>query len=133
VPEDDAGWAERYTKAAYAVMPGKKRKVEDLMREILEKLQLLHTSRFFKSENERKNEKKSKELKTAISQLSELPSSLPEDEGRYTHHGCGAIFINPGLGTQRNYNQSGGTNSTQYNGQTQNFGLRVHRSDADEA
>jgi len=61
VPEDDAGWAERYKKAAYAVMPGKKRKVEDLMREILEKPQLLHTSRFFKSENERKNEKKSKE------------------------------------------------------------------------
>lgn len=72
VPEDDASWVERYTKAARAVLPGKKRKVEDLMKEILEKLQLLHTSRFFKSENEQKNEKKSKELETAISQLSEL-------------------------------------------------------------
>ena len=51
------------------------------MKEILEKLQLLQTSRFFKSENEQKNEKKSKELETAIGQLSELPSSLPEDEG----------------------------------------------------
>lgn len=124
VPDDDASWVERYKRAAHAVMPGKKRKVEDLMREILEKLQLLHTSRFFKSENEQKNEKKSKELDTAISQLSELSSSLPEDEGRYSHHGSGAMFINPGLGTQQNYNQSGGYKNTQYNGQTQNFGPR---------
>jgi hypothetical protein len=81
VPDEDAGWAERYKKATRAALPGKKRKVEDLMKEILEKLQLLHTSRFFKSENEQKNEKKSKELEAAISQLSELPSSLPENEG----------------------------------------------------
>lgn len=124
VPEADAGWADRYKKAAHAVMPGKKRKVEDLMKDILEKLQLLQTSRFFKSENERKSEKKSKELETAISQLSELPSSLPEDEGQYSHYGSGAMFINPGLGTQQNYNQSGGSKNTQYNGQTQNFGPR---------
>ena len=124
IPEDDASWVERYKKAAHAVMPGKKHKVEDLMKDILEKLQLLHTSWFFKSENEGKNEKKSKELETAISQLSELSSSLPEEEGRYSHQGSGAMFINPGLGTQQNYNQSGGTNNTQYNGQTQNFGPR---------
>ena len=124
VPEDDANWVERYKKAARAVLPGKKRKVEDLMKEILEKLQLLHTSRFFKSENEQKNEKKSKELEHAISQLSELPSSLPEDEGRYSHHGSGAMFINPSLGTQHNYNQSGTSNSNQYNAHTLNIGQR---------
>jgi hypothetical protein len=124
VPDDEASWMERYKKAARAVMPGKKRKVEDLMKEILEKLQLLHTSRFFKSENEQKNEKKSKELETAINQLSELSSSLPEDEGRYSHHGSGAMFINPGLGTQHNYNQSGTSNSNQYNAHTLNIGQR---------
>jgi hypothetical protein len=124
VPDDDASWVERYKKAAHAVMPGKKRKVEDLMKEILEKLQLLHTSRFFKGENEQKNEKKSKELETAINQLSELPPSLPEDEGRYSHHGSGAMFINPGLGTQHNYNQSGTSNSNQYNAHTLNIGQR---------
>ncbi|GAB7332860.1 hypothetical protein MBLNU13_g04578t1 [Cladosporium sp. NU13] len=58
VPDDDASWVERYKKAAHVVVPGKKRKVEDLMKEILEKLQLLHTSCFFKSESEQKNEKK---------------------------------------------------------------------------
>lgn len=94
------------------------------MKEILEKLQLLHTSRSLKSENEQKNEKKSKELETAIRQLSELPSSLPEDEGRYSHHGSGAMFIYPGLGTQHNYNQSGTWNSTQYNAHTMNIGQR---------
>jgi hypothetical protein len=124
VPEDNASWVERYKKASHAVLPGKKRKVEDLMKEILEKLQLLHTSRFFKSENEQKNEKKSKELEHAISQLSELPSSLPEDEGRYSHHGSGAMFINPSLGTQHNYNQSGTSNSNQYNAHTLNIGQR---------
>lgn len=77
VPNDHASWTERYKKAAHAVMPVKKRKVEDLMKEIPEKLQLFHTSRFFKSESEQKNEKKSKELETAISQLSDLLSSLP--------------------------------------------------------
>jgi hypothetical protein len=122
VPDEDASWAERYKKAAHAVMPGKKRKVEDLMKEILEKLQLLHTSRFFKSENEQKNEKKSKELEAAISQLSELPSSLPENEGQYSHHGSGGMFINPGLGTQQIYSMSGGSNNKQYNAQTQSFG-----------
>jgi hypothetical protein len=122
VPDDEASWFERYKKAAHAVMPGKKRKVEDLMKEILEKLQLLHTSRFFKSENEQKNEKKSKELETAISQLSELPSSLPENEGQYNHHGPGGMFINPGHGTQHNYSQSGGSGNKQYIGQTQHFG-----------
>jgi hypothetical protein len=122
VPEDDASWIERYKKAARAVLPGKKRKVEDLMKEILEKLQLLHTSRFFKSENEQKNEKKSKELETAISQLSELSSSLPENEGQYNHYGPGGMFINPGDGTQHNYSQSGGSGNKQYIGQTQHFG-----------
>jgi hypothetical protein len=124
VSEDDASWIERYKKAASAVMPGKKRKVEDLMKEILEKLQLLHTSRFFKSENEQRNEKKSKELETAITQLSELPSSLPGDEGQYSHYGSGAMFVNPGLGTQHNYNQSGTSNSNQYNAHTLNIGQR---------
>ena len=122
VPDDGASWVERYKKAAHAVMPGKKRKVEDLMKEILEKLQLLHTSRFFKSGNEQKNEKKSKELEIAISQLSELPSSLPENEGQYNHYGPGGMFINPGLGTQHNCIQSGGTVNMQYMGQTLRFG-----------
>ena len=45
IADDEANGFERYKKAAHAVMPGKKRKVEDLMKEILEKLQLLHISR----------------------------------------------------------------------------------------
>jgi hypothetical protein len=106
-------------------MPGMKRKVEDLMKQILEKLQLLHTSRFFKSENEQKNEKKSKELETAISQLSELPSSLPENEGQYNHYGPGGMFINPGDGTQHNYSQSGGSGNKQYIGQTPTLRKRL--------
>ncbi|KAI6809889.1 hypothetical protein KC340_g10199 [Hortaea werneckii] len=122
VPEDDASRVERYKKAARAVLPGKKRKVEDLMKDILEKLQLLHTSRFFKSKNERTNETRSKELDTAITQLSELSSSLPENEGQYNHYGSGGMFVHPGSGTQNNYNQSGGYGNKQYNAGTLNIG-----------
>ncbi|KAI7553918.1 hypothetical protein KC331_g906 [Hortaea werneckii] len=122
VPEDDSSRAERYKKAIRAVLPGRKRKVEDLMTEILEKLQLLHTSRFFKSENEKRNENRSKELETAISQLSELSSSLPENEGQYNHYGSGGMFIHPGEGTQHNYSQSGGSGNRQYNAGTLNIG-----------
>ncbi|KAI6791304.1 hypothetical protein KC367_g8101 [Hortaea werneckii] len=122
VPEDDTSRVERYKKAARAVLPGKKRKVEDLMKNILEKLQLLHTSRFFKSENERTNENRSKELDTAITQLSELSPSLRDNESQYNHHGSGGIFIHPGNGTQNNYNQSGGSGNKQYNAGTLNIG-----------
>ncbi|KAI6855497.1 hypothetical protein KC343_g109 [Hortaea werneckii] len=122
IPEDGSSWVERYKKAARAVLPGKKRKVEDLMKDILEKLQLLHTSRFFQSENANKNENTSKELETAITQLSELSPSLPENEGQYNHYGSGGMFIHPGGGTQHNYSQSGGSGNKQYNARTLNIG-----------
>lgn len=37
------------------------------------------------------------------------------------HTGSGAMLVNAGLGTQRNYNQSSGSNNKQYNAETQNF------------
>ena len=118
VPGDQASWLERYKKAAHAVMPNTKHKVEDLMKEILEKLQLLHTNQYFRSETE----KRSSDLETAIAQLSDLPSSLPEDDGRYSHSGSGSMNVNAGDGTQHNYNQSGGSNNKQFNAHTQSFG-----------
>ncbi|KAI6826752.1 hypothetical protein KC340_g13819 [Hortaea werneckii] len=122
IPGENANRVDRYRKAVRALGPGKKRKVEDLMKDIIEKLQLLHTSRFFKSENEKKNEDRSKELETAISQLSELSSSLPENEGQYNHYGAGGMFIHPGEGTQQNYSQSGGSGNRQCNARTLNIG-----------
>ncbi|KAI7303801.1 hypothetical protein KC315_g15465 [Hortaea werneckii] len=122
VPGDGASRVERYKKAARAVLPRKKRKVEDLMKDILKKLQLLHTSRFFKSKNERTNEDRSKELDTTIIQLSELSPSLPDNESQYNHYGSSGMFIHPGNGTQNNYNQSGGSGNKQYNAGTLNIG-----------
>lgn len=99
-----------YQKAAKSIIPGKKQKVEDLMKEILAKLQLLQTSRFFKEQME----KRSKQLEAAVSQISALEPSLPEDEGRFVHSGSGALYAHTGSGVQNNYNQSGGekTSST---------------------
>ncbi|KAK3614600.1 hypothetical protein LTR56_026643 [Elasticomyces elasticus] len=102
VPGDYATRIDRYKKAVQAIMPDKKRKVEDLMKDILEKLQLLHTSRFFGAINEERSD----DLVAAIQQLSDLAPSLPDEDSRYSHSGSGAMNVNAGSGTQRNYSQS---------------------------
>ena len=117
IPEEDANWLDRYRKAVQTVMPGRKRKVEDLMKDILEKLQLLHANQSFKVVTERRSD----DLDGAIQQLSELSPSLPDDDGRYSHYGSGSMNINSGEGTQHNYNQSGGSNNKQYIATTQHF------------
>ena len=114
VPGDDATWADRYWKAAQSVMPGKKRKVEDLMKEILQKLELLHTNHFFK------DAARCQKLKAAVEVLSKIPPSLTEEDSRYHHSGSGSLNVNAGDGTQRNYTQSGGS-GRQYNGDTQHI------------
>ena len=55
----------RYTQAISSINPSKKRKVENLLREILEKLQLLQTYQFFKSMA------RSGDLSSAIERLSD--------------------------------------------------------------
>lgn len=118
VPGDEAKWLERYKKAAKSLMPGKKKRVEELMKEMLEKLQLLQTSRFFQAEIEKRFQK----LQNGISQLSDLEPSLPEDDGGFSHYGSGPQNVNTGDGIQHNYTQSGGSNNKQFNGQTMYFG-----------
>lgn len=118
VPGDEAKWLERYKKAAKSLMPGRKKKVEELMKEMLEKLQLLQTSRFFQAEIEKRSQK----LEDGISQLSEIEPSLQEDSGAFNHYGTGPQNVNTGTGTQHNYNQSGGSNNRQFIGQTMHFG-----------
>ncbi|KAK5113792.1 hypothetical protein LTR62_003176 [Meristemomyces frigidus] len=113
VPGDTAHWLERYKKATQAVMPYKKRKVEYSMKEMLEKLQVLHTI---------EAEKRSAEVEAAIQHLSELPPSLPEDDSRYSHSGAGPMNVNAGGGIQKNYSQSGGSNNKMYNAENRNFG-----------
>ncbi|KAK5708941.1 hypothetical protein LTR17_020221 [Elasticomyces elasticus] len=118
ISSPDANWLERYRKAVRANIHSKRRKVEDLMTDILRKLQLLHTNQFFKLVAD----KRSQELEAAIQQLAELPPSLPDDDSRYMHSGSGPMNINPGSGTMRNYNFSGGSNNKMFNAETQNFG-----------
>jgi hypothetical protein len=63
VEDDDTSWVERYKKATQAVMPGKKRKVEDLMKEILEKLHLLHIRRFSRARISRRTRRSRRSLR----------------------------------------------------------------------
>ena len=117
VPGERATWFEHYRKATQAILPGKKRKVEDLMKGILEQLQLLHTDHFFKSVAEEKSD----DLAGAIEHLSSLPSSLPDGDDRFHHSGSGPMNNLTGSGKQTNNTISGGTNNRQYIGDTQNF------------
>lgn len=118
VSGDEAKWLERYKKAAKSLMPGRKKRVEELMKEMLEKLQLLQTSRFFQAEIEKRSQK----LEDGMSQLSELEPSLQEDNDAFNHYGTGPQNVNTGTGIQHNYNQSGGSNNRQFIGQTMHFG-----------
>ena len=117
VPGERATWLERYSKAAQTVMPGKKHKVEDLMKGILGQLQLLQTDRFF----EIVADEKSEDLTAAIEQLSATPASLPDEDGRFNHFGSGPMDVLTGSGTQESNTISGGTNNGQYITKTQNF------------
>jgi hypothetical protein len=117
LPGDDAGRAERYVKAARSLKPGRTERVEDLMTGIFKQLQMSQTSRFFKSELE----KRAGDIRSAVDRLSELGPSLP-DEGKSVHTGSGALYAHTGSGVQNNYNQSGGERSKQYIGHTMNSG-----------
>lgn len=109
IPAKNANLIDRYRKVLQSARPSKKKKVEDLMKAILEELQLLQTDRFFKNEIE----KRSEEINDAIQQLSELPSSLDPEEA--SHSGRGVNNINSGGGTQRNNFINGGHNVRQFN------------------
>lgn len=100
--EDGAPWHQRYKAALRSLKPGRQEKVESLMREILEKLELLRTNDYFSTAVA------SADLKTAIEQLSLVASSLPDDAANsFASYGTGAINANTGSGKQYNNNQSG--------------------------
>lgn len=115
MPDDGASLPQRYAAALRSLKPGRGEKVEKLMEEILKKLQLLHTNRYF-WEAARSEE----ELNAAIEQLSKVTSSLPDNAApSFLHSGRGAINANTGSGNQYNHNLSGDNNT-----QTNNYGTQ---------
>jgi hypothetical protein len=106
---DDASWLKRYKAAIRTLKYGRQEKVESLMKEILEKLDLLHKEDYFQ------NAAQSVDLKAAIKLLEEVDASLPEQSGRvFNHYGSGPQNTNTGTGTQNN-NTMSGPNGTQNN------------------
>ncbi|OQO14029.1 hypothetical protein B0A48_00904 [Cryoendolithus antarcticus] len=121
VPADEDSRMERYKKVLSTVSPGKKRKVEELMKEILEKLQLLHTHQFFKQVVGQTG------LEDAIKELDAVEPSLPDDEGgKYVNTGSGPQNIHEGSGEQYNNTISGGERNVQYVAKSQTFGGPGH-------
>lgn len=116
VPGDEDTRVERYRKALKTVLPGKKRKVEGLMQEILEKLQLLHTYHFFKAAVD------VSKIDAGIQDLRTVKSSLPDQEdGKYVNSGSGPQNIHSGSGKQFNNTISGGENNSQHIADSQTF------------
>ena len=73
VPGSESTRTQRYWKALQTLKPGKSRRAEDLMKEVLEKLQLLHVNRFFKDGIT------SQKLDEALDDITKVPSSLPDE------------------------------------------------------
>lgn len=113
LPDDDASWLKRYRLALHTLKLGRKQKVEDLMKEILEKLSLLQTDHYFGTAIQSDN------LQTAIQQLKKVSSSLPDDEGNsggtFNNSGSGPQNVSTGKSSQTNNTQSGGSGNTQNN------------------
>ncbi|KAK3655914.1 hypothetical protein LTR22_010072, partial [Elasticomyces elasticus] len=84
LPGDAASFMQRYTSAARAAKPGRKQKVEDLMKDILAKLQLLDSRESFKTAAS------VAKIKDAITALNGLSPSLPDDDSvTYNNYGSG--------------------------------------------
>lgn len=78
---DDSSWLKRYKAAIRTLKYGRQEKMENLMKDILEKLDLLHKEDYFQSAVE------SVDLKAAIKLLEEVDASLPEERGiRFPNH-----------------------------------------------
>ena len=115
VPGSEATRTERYRKALKTVLPGKKRQVEGLMQEILEKLQLLHTHHYFKAAVD------VSKIGAGIEELRTLESSDPDLDARYVNSGSGPQNIHTGSGKQFNNTISGGTGNSQHIADSQTF------------
>jgi hypothetical protein len=109
---DDTSWLKRYKAAIRTLKHGQQEKVESLMKEILEKLDLLHKEDYFQ------NAVQSADLKAAIKLLEEVDASLPEQSGMNIYnYGSGPQNSNVSTGTQNNNTISGSNGS-----QTINYG-----------
>ncbi|KAM0704421.1 hypothetical protein Q7P35_008655 [Cladosporium inversicolor] len=117
VPGDEAGRMERYLMALKTVSPRKKHKVESMMQEMLEKLQLLHTHHSFTSAID------VVKLEAGVKEMKNVEPSIPQDDaGKFIHSGTGSINVNSGDGEQYNNSITGGENNSQHNAKNQYFG-----------
>ncbi|EGD99964.1 hypothetical protein TESG_07292 [Trichophyton tonsurans CBS 112818] len=113
MPEEDDSRLDRYVKAARTI--GKGGRIEELVKRILDDLQLIAT-KFPEVMTPRSKE----QLAKAIEDMAKLEPSLPdgfENAPAFTHYGSGAQNNNMGGGTQ-NYNNSTGN---QNNGPGQQY------------
>jgi hypothetical protein len=107
MPEEDDSRLDRYVKAARTI--GKGGRVEDLVKGILDNLQLMALN-FPEVTTARSKE----QLVKAIEEVSKMEHSLPngfEDAPAFAHYGSGAQNNNMGGGTQNNNTGTGNQNN----------------------
>ena len=123
VPGDEAGRMERYLEALKTVSPKKQHKVESMMQEILEKLQLLHTHHYFQAAVD------VSKIRAGIEELRKVESSNPaceDEDAKYINSGSGPQNIHRGSGKQFNNTISGGEGNSQNiaDSQTLHYGAK---------
>jgi hypothetical protein len=104
--EDDSRW-NRYMKAARTI--GKGGRIEDLVKGILDNLQLMATN-FPEVASPRSKEN----LEKAVQEVSKMDPSLPdgfEEAPAFAHYGSGSQNVNTGNGSQYNNNSTGNQNN----------------------
>lgn len=128
VQGDVASWAERYEKSIRDYPP-EERKVEDLMRDIVQKLLFLQARLGFIIEDRQqseKNKENAKVLGSAIPRLSKLAASLPE-EARDRYHWSGAAACREYISGVNNVQGGSSSNYSNYN---EDFSFGTSKFDA---
>ncbi len=108
---DGASWQQKYLQAAHAVKPGRSRKVESLMGDILKNLQLLESHHLFTNvATSAQMEKLGQDLQ-AMLDIEKNDPSLPEEQGVTIYSSGQGSNINTSSGSQK-IQQTFGTGTT---------------------
>lgn len=113
--EDDDNWLERYKKAIVGLSKGKR--AEELMREIMEHIELVTCDKLMGTSTREQIEK----LQEAIQEMLDMPSSIPENDRPIIQNHSGSGHNNNILNRSTNNNSSTGVQQVNNGGGTQNY------------
>lgn len=113
--EDDDNWLERYKKAVVGLSKGKR--AEELMKEIMEHIELVTCDKLMGTATRAQIEK----LQEAIQEMLDMPSSISDNDRPIIQNHTGSGHNNSILNRSTNNNSSTGVQQVNNGGGTQNY------------